>query len=157
MLPVIINGNSGNLAHSFLQALQQALHNYELDDIMPETHFSAAVETIERWRAEYPDTFQKFTSMLTTDVDKYIRKLTMNDEEAYQTFVDLHPQLTAGSIFNPFVTANVVDVYDKVNTALKAKGYSGMYVVYDEFGKYLETSISRTTESEMKLLQDFCR
>lgn len=155
MLPVIINGNSGNLAHSFLQALQQALHNYELDDIMPETHFSAAVETIERWRAEYPDTFQKFTSMLTTDVDKYIRKLTMNDEEAYQTFVDLHPQLTAGSIFNPFVNANVVDVYDKVNTALKAKGYSGMYVVYDEFGKYLETSISRTTESEMKLLQDF--
>ncbi len=155
MLPVIINGNSGNLAHSFLQALQQALHNYELDDIMPETHFSAAVETIERWRAEYPDTFQKFTSMLTTDVDKYIRKLTMNDEEAYQTFVELHPQLTAGSIFNPFVNANVVDVYDKVNTALKAKGYSGMYVVYDEFGKYLETSISRTTESEMKLLQDF--
>lgn len=155
LLPVIINGNSGNLSHSFLQALQQALHNYELDDIMPETHFSAAVQTIERWRTEYPDTFQRFSSMLNLEVDQFIRKLTTNDEEAYQSFVELHPQLTAGSIFNPFVNANVVDVYDKVNTALKAKGYSGMYVVYDEFGKYLETSISHTTESEMKLLQDF--
>ena len=155
LLPVIINGNSGNLSHSFLQALQQALHNYELDDIMPETHFSAAVQTIERWRTEYPDTFQRFSSMLNLEVDQFIRKLTTNDEEAYQSFVELHPQLTAGSIFNPFVNANVVDVYDKVNTALKAKGYSGMYVVYDEFGKYLETSIFHTTESEMKLLQDF--
>lgn len=155
ILPVIINGNNGNLSHSFLQALQQALHSYELDDIMPETHFSAAIETIERWRLEYPETFHKFVSMLTMSEDTFIRKLTANDEDAYQTFVELHPQLTAGSIFNPFVNANVVDVYDKVNTAMKAKGFSGMYVVYDEFGKYLETSISRTTESEMKLLQDF--
>ncbi len=122
---------------------------------MPETHFSAAVETIERWRTDYPDTFQRFSSILNLEVDQFIRKLTTNDEEAYQTFAEMHPQLTAGSIFNPFVNANVVDVFDKVNTALKAKGYSGMYVVYDEFGKYLETSISRTTESEMKLLQDF--
>lgn len=155
LLPVIINGSSSNLSHSFLQALQQALHSYELDDVIPETHFSSAIDTIERWKSEYPETFKKFASILTVSEDSFIRKLTMNDEDAYQTFVELHPQLTAGSIFNPFVNANVVDVYDKVNTAIKAKGFSGMYVVYDEFGKYLETSISRTTESEMKLLQDF--
>ena len=30
-----------------------------------------------------------------------------------------------------------------------------MYVVYDEFGKYLESNISSATESETKMLQDF--
>ena len=38
---------------------------------------------------------------------------------------------------------------------LKDKGYNGIYVVYDEFSKYLESSINTTTESDIKLLQDF--
>lgn len=155
LLPVIINGNSGNLAHSFLHAVQQALRSYELEDIMPETHFSAAIETIERWEKEYPETFDKFCTLIPESVTTFKQRLANSDERTYRSFVDIHPQLTAGSVFNPFVNANVVDVYDKINTALKAKGFSGMYVVYDEFGKYLETSISHTTESEMKLLQDF--
>lgn len=155
LLPVIINGNSRNLSHSFLQALQQALHNYEIEDIMPETHFSAAYETIQRWKNDYPETFNKFVELIPVSEDVFLQRLLNNDEPTYQCFVELHPQLTSGSLFNPFVNSNIVDVYDKVNTALKAKGFSGMYVVYDEFGKYLETSISRTSESEMKLLQDF--
>ncbi len=155
LLPVIINGNSGNLAHSFLHAVQQALRSYELEDIMPETHFSAAIETIERWKKDYPETFERFCGLISVPETTFIQRLANSDESTYRSFVDIHPQLTAGSLFNPFVNANVVDVYDKINTALKAKGFSGMYVVYDEFGKYLETSISHTTESEMKLLQDF--
>ncbi len=57
LLPVSITGNSGSLTQSFLGALQQALKLYGLDDIMPETHFTAALNTIDlyhlciyRWR-----------------------------------------------------------------------------------------------------------
>ena len=42
-----------------------------------------------------------------------------------------------------------------MNAALKDKGFNGMYVVYDEFGKYLESNIASATESETKMLQDF--
>ncbi len=48
-----------------------------------------------------------------------------------------------------------METYCEVNRQLKDRGYTGIYVVYDEFGKYLETSISQTSESDMKLLQDF--
>ena len=155
LLPVIINGNSGNLTQSFLGALQRALKLYSLEDIMPETHFVAALNTIKMWEEQYPETYIKFTQRIGTKPEKFKKALQANDISAYRTFNDLYPNLTAGSVFNPFVGFNIVDVYDKVNIALKDKGFSGMYVVYDEFGKYLESNISSATESETKMLQDF--
>lgn len=155
LLPVIINGNSGNLTQSFLGALQQALKLYDLDDIMPETHFVAASNTISMWKEKYPDTYKSFKNKIGMKIDKFTKALSANDVNAYQKFNEIYPELTAGSVFNPFVGFNIVDVYDKVNTALKDKRFTGMYVVYDEFGKYLESNIASATESETKMLQDF--
>ncbi|MBP1566711.1 MAG: hypothetical protein J6A58_13285 [Oscillospiraceae bacterium] len=155
LLPVIINGNSSNLTQAFLNALQQALKLYNLEDIMPETNFKAAINTLRLWKTDYPDTFKTFKKLINQDISKFIRELTLNTSSAYKKFVDIYPSLTAGSTFNPFVGFNVVEIYDNVNSSLKSKGYSGMYVVYDEFGKYLESSIGVATESETKMLQDF--
>ncbi len=155
LLPVIITGNSGSLTQSFLGALQQALKLYGLDDIMPETHFTAALNTIDRWEEQYPETFQRFSKMIGKDLKKFKKALSNNDVTAYQKFHDLYPELTSGSEFNPFVGFDVVNVYDNVNTTLKSRGFTGMYVVYDEFGKYLESNISTATDSDTKMLQDF--
>ena len=154
MLPIIINGNSGNLTQSFLNALQQALRIYELEDIMPETHFKAAVNTIERWKNYYPDTFKAFEKAIGIKADKFIKELLGNNIEAYNKFNACYPSLTSGGTFNPFVDFDVVDVFDKTNTALKNKGFSGIFIVYDEFGKYLEASIATASESDTKFLQD---
>lgn len=155
MLPVIINGNSGSLTQAFLGALQQALHNYGLEEIMPESHFLAAVETIKRWKKDYPKTYKAFVESIDGDAKGFINQLSANSISAYERFVEIYPNLTSGSVFNPFVGFDVVYVYNKVNDALANKGYSGIYVVYDEFGKYLESSMKNATESDMKMLQDF--
>ena len=49
----------------------------------------------------------------------------------------------------------MVDLYEEVIKALKTKGYTGIYVVYDEFSKYLENHITDATKSDTKVLQDF--
>lgn len=36
-----------------------------------------------------------------------------------------------------------------------SKGFTGMYVVYDEFSKYLEANITEASLSDTKMLQDF--
>lgn len=38
---------------------------------------------------------------------------------------------------------------------MKQYGYSGLYVVYDEFSKYLEANITEASLSDTKTLQDF--
>ncbi|WP_370809580.1 hypothetical protein [Ruminococcus callidus] len=142
------------MTQAFLSALQKALRFNGLDDIMPETHFQSAVNTIDRWKSDYPETFAQFSSLLDVSTEEFIEMLRDNNIEAYQKFIEIYPDLSAGGIFNPFFSNNVVDIYDNVNTEIKKRGYCGIFIVYDEFGKYLESNISTATDSETKMLQD---
>jgi len=74
---------------------------------------------------------------------------------AYKDFIELYPSLTSGGAFNSFSGLNVVEVYEKTVAALVGTGYAGVYVIYDEFSKYLETNIADASVNEIKLLQDF--
>lgn len=155
ILPIVVSGNSTSLTQSFLSALQQALSEEDLSDLMPDTHFIAAVTAINNWRDHYPKTFEKFSDLLDDSIDGFILKLKEFDVDAFTTFQRLYPQLTSGSEFNPFLGFDVVDLYEKVIDKLPEKGYSGAFIVYDEFSKYLESSISSASLSDIKLLQDF--
>lgn len=50
---------------------------------------------------------------------------------------------------------DVVELYESVAKSLKSKGYTGLYVVYDEFSKFLEANIVDASVSDTKMLQDF--
>ena len=155
LLPVVISGSSYNLMQAFINALQQSLNAAELDDIMPDTNYKAAADTVAMWKKDYPDTYAEFTQKIKMKSDVFLSKLDQHDIKAYQTFVSLYPKLTAGSVFNPFACSDVIEVYDNVCAAICERGYDGIYVVYDEFGKYLESSITTAAESETRFLQDF--
>ena len=155
LLPIVVSGSSSSLTQSFLFALQQALNNENLNDIMPDTHFTASINAIESWRTDYPETYEQFESELEMPVDQFILELKEYNVEAYEKFLELYPKLTAGSTFNPFLGFDVVELYEKVVDKLTSKGYEGVYIVYDEFSKYLESSIGNATISDIKLLQDF--
>lgn len=155
LLPIIVSGSSSSLTQSFLSALQQSLKEENLSDLMPETHFLAAVNAIELWKNEYVDTYNKFVDELNEPVETLIISLKEFDVNAYDTFKSLYPKLTSGSEFNPFLGFDVVELYEEVVKQLKPKGYDGVYIIYDEFSKYLEASIANATVSDTKLLQDF--
>ena len=155
LLPIIISGSNASLTQSFLNALQQTLENTNLNDLMPETNFKASINTIEMWKRNYSDTYEKFTQTLSEPIDNFILALKEYDVNAYERFEKIYPTLTAGSTFNPFIGFDVVELYEKVVDKLKTKGYDGVYIIYDEFSKYLESSIANATISDIKLLQDF--
>lgn len=155
ILPVIINGTATNLNQSLLSALQRTLTKFDLLDVLPETNFQAAVEVLRRWQKDFPKTYSAFKKLLGEPVKNFIGRLENFDAEAYATFERIYPALTAGSVFNPFLGFEAVELYESVAKSLRAKGYSGFYVVYDEFSKFLEANIGRVSVSDTKMLQDF--
>lgn len=156
LLPVVINGNSQSLAQSFLYALHLTLKNKEFENLMPETHFESAVKMIEKWENEYPETLEKFNNLASEKSGEFKRQLLTYNSDFFAEFEKLYPSLTSGSEFNPFSGFDVVEVYEKVCKKLCETGnYDGIFVVYDEFGKYLESSIAQATVKDTKLLQDF--
>lgn len=155
ILPVIINGSSTSLSQAFLLALRRTLSQYGLLDIMPETDYKAALAVIDRWEAKYPETYSKLSTMIDGPIDIFRGSLEDYDNRAYETFERIYPMLTAGSVFNPFLGFDVVELYENAVKGLKARGFSGVYVVYDEFSKYLEANIAEASVSDTKMLQDF--
>ncbi len=156
LLPIVINGNSQSLSQSFLYALHLTLKRREFENLMPETHFESAAKMIEKWENEYPETLEKFNNLASVKAAEFKRNLLNYDSDFFEEFEKLYPSLTSGSEFNPFAGFDVVDIYEQVCKKLCESGkYDGIFVVYDEFGKYLESSIAHATVKDTKLLQDF--
>lgn len=155
ILPIVITGSNTNLTQAFLLALQRTLSDNGLLDIMPETNYRAAISVIQRWESKFPDTFLLFSNAIDKPVSSFIEDLSNFDITAYEQFERIYPSLTAGSSFNPFLGFDVVELYESVAKSLKPYGYSGLYIVYDEFSKYLEANITEASLSDTKMLQDF--
>lgn len=155
ILPVIITGSNTSLSQAFLLALHRTLSMNGLLNVMPETNYKAAVNVIEKWKKEFPDTYGKLKDTLDKPVNKFVEELQNYNIQAYEKFEKIYPTLTAGSVFNPFIGFDVVDLYEEAVKGLKSKGYTGIYVIYDEFSKFLEANITDASVSDTKMLQDF--
>jgi len=155
ILPVVITGSNISLPQAFLIALQRTLSENEMLDVMPETNYKAAVQTITRWEIDYPEVYKKFQAEIDEPLKGFVEKLESFDTIAYARFEKIYPELTAGSVFNPFLGFDVVELYEAAVKGIKKKGFTGIYVVYDEFSKFLEANISEASVSDTKMLQDF--
>ncbi|MBB6215080.1 hypothetical protein HNQ80_001169 [Anaerosolibacter carboniphilus] len=154
LLPVIIQENGLDLRQSLLLAVREALERENISELMPKTFFHSAIEHIYFWKNNYSDTYDKFIDAVE-DGEKFIYNLEMYDEHTYLHFTDLYTKITSGGRFNPFNTIDVAEFYEEIVIKLKEKtDFDGIYIIYDEFSKYLEGSLSRNTANEIKILQD---
>ena len=76
---------------------------------------------------------------------------------ALQLFKEIYPKVTAGSEFNPMALADALPLYKSVSEKLVDEyGYSGIYIVFDEFSKFIEGQNNIAAGTNMHLLQSMC-
>lgn len=159
-LPVIINDTKGDLNQAFLGALSDALKRENLEELAPDTFFSEAIRRTEEWEKEYPDTFQAFIKALKSkayDIEKLRTDLKLFSKSALDVFKEIYPTVTAGSSFNPLAISDVLPLYKSVSDVLvEDYGFAGIYIVFDEFSKFIEGLDGTNAGHTMKLLQDMC-
>lgn len=155
LLPVVIQGSGMGIRQSLLFGLRKALESVDLGNYMPSTYFRAAIQTIDFWKKNYPDTYENFSSSISCSVSDFIEELSSFNNKIYEEFLAIYPTLTSGSEFNPVNGMDVVSLYSEVSKKIKENGYDGIFVIYDEFSKYLEGNIKKITGDEIKTLQDF--
>lgn len=157
LLPVIINPNAGTLAQAFVRSLSQALKKENLQDVVPDSYFSEALSIIEQWKKLYKKTYAEFCRVLGPEAKDLIRGLKAYNYRALDKFRAVYPSLTSGSAFNPVIDDDVISVYRSVNRTICEKyGYDGIYIIFDEFSKYIEGHSENGFSTDMKTLQDVC-
>ena len=160
-LPVILNvSSSANLEQAMIKSLFQVLHQEKLFDAMPDSYFSMAIKTIDQWKEQYPNTYEALCDSLVKhheDIESLIVGLGMYDQEKLELFRKIYPSLTSGGVFNPIINEDAVAVYRSVNRRLHDRyGYKGIFIVFDEFSKYIEGHTEAGFAEDMKTLQDIC-
>ena len=157
LLPVIINTSSGDLSQAFVRSLNQALKREKLSDVVPDNYFSKALFTIAQWEKHYPDTYDAFQKAFQNHPEAVMNGLEAYDYDSLSRFKEVYPTLTSGSEFNPEIEDDALTVYRSVNKQLCGKhGYDGIYIIFDEFSKYIEGHTAEGFSADMKTLQDLC-
>ena len=156
----MITDTTGDLKQAFLYGLNDALKREGLLDLIPDTYYSIALERIADWEKNYIDTYAIFEQEISSyGISMSVLKadLKMYSREALDLFRSIYPKVTAGSEFNPMVVSDVLPLYKSISEKLVEEyKYRGIYLVFDEFSKFIEGQNGMAVGANMKLLQDIC-
>lgn len=149
-LPVIINNNeSDDLTQNFMIGLRTALCNEGIEDLIPQSAFSECIAQLIAWEnSEDIELVKLCEKTVKCSVKKLKVALSNFDKKAYDKFLNLFECVNHGYKFNPLYGSDFASIYDSVAKALKHYGYKGIFVVFDEFGVFLE---NKTLDFNVKL------
>lgn len=158
LLPVIISNNSSDdLNHNFLLSLRNSLLDHGIQNIIPNSAYSEAIDIVNEWEKQNNSSFDIFKECkisLDIDFNKLKEGLLKFDEEAFENFKKLFKCVNHGFQYSSFISSDFSLTYMDVSQKIKEYGFSGIFVIYDEFGVLLENQ-DQNFVSKLNKIQSF--
>lgn len=151
-IPVLINGKSGTLAKIMSQAIQHALQQAD-QHIITASETTAILQAVDRWKEFYPEaylTFLKYLGNLDVQEDYWRSQIKACNEEMIRQFIAFYPSVTAGTTWSFDYESNFIENLGTLAGELESRQL-GLFIVYDEFGRFLQ---SLDTAELFKNMQD---
>lgn len=142
LLPVVISNNSfDDFNQNFMLSLRNSLSDNGIKNIIPSTAYSEALNLLSTWENKITNDFDILNKCYETTNSSIVdlKKGLKNYELIYyKKFEDLYSCVTHGCKFNPLSSNDISAVYSDVAMKIQEYGYVGMFVIFDEFGVFLE-------------------
>jgi hypothetical protein len=154
-LPVIITGKQGEFSKNVLDAVLETLTRANISFTLP-GESKKVVESVENWKLNFPDTYKRFEKAVTSKgltMDEWIASVSQGNEDEIEWFRTGYPYYTSGAIFlreSDFAYTEQLQIL--LNQLLQQ--HLGIYVVYDEFGRFLQGAEITTLSKKMQEIQD---
>jgi hypothetical protein len=160
LLPVLLSGDEGSLSVALTRALTRTLLQSGLGDLRPRTQFQAALSTIDLWERTYPSVYNQLDDRLLqaeTSMAELRQGLETLQPEALSLFESLYPDLTAGARFDIYAGQPLTEAFHHTVSALREVNdrYDGIIIIWDEFGRFIESKVGEAFGPEAALLQSF--
>lgn len=156
LLPVIINSNYDNIVQSLQIALNDSLIREGLDDIIPRSAFDVCLSLLDKWEEKdnvKEEVLLQCEKLHKIDLARLRKGLKQYSQSAYKQFETLYNCVNIGLDFNPLVNNDIVKIYSDISVTLSQFGYSGIFIIFDEFSKFLENHTSHLMY-DLKIIQD---
>jgi len=154
-LPVILNGYEGAFRQSVLSAIIRTLRENRLSITVPGV-VSRILSVIDIWQNDYPKTYENFLKLLheyKKDLELWRLELLSFNEKEVEWFKSIYPSLTSGA---EFIIEYEEDFISQIRYVLGEldKKNMGIFMVYDEFGRFLQNMHIGQVHQTMQDIQD---
>lgn len=157
LLPVVIQSGYENLSQAFLISLKTALSRENIDIDRDDTFFEACTSLLNEWKINHPNLKEKAEIILAEkglSLEELEDQLNHYSQNGLEEFLDLYRILTYGVEFNPLSSKDPIQVYKRTIRSLNQIGYSGLFIIFDEFSKSISGD-SLEVAKRLKIIQDF--
>lgn len=158
LLPVILSGNEGSLVPALMKALSRALVQHGISELRLDTQYEAALHVIRLWETNFPNAYQKLEALLLDkrySLHELLENLQNFESGALTLFEQLYPEIAAGAQFDQTAGATLDSLFHAAAEGVKSFGYTGILIIWDEFGRFLESTIGDAFGQEAAQLQSF--
>lgn len=154
-IPIILNGYEGEFRSAILSSIVREIRKQNIDIVVPGI-VSSIISTIDLWRRNFPDTFNTFQNILKEDgrdFKEWLVEVENYNKESIDWFKGVFPKLTSGVElpidYNKDFREQVKFVIDELS-----KENLGIFLIYDEFGRFLQNLDASEIHEAMQDLQD---
>ncbi|UAL53609.1 hypothetical protein [Metabacillus dongyingensis] len=154
-LTVALNGNEGRFRYAILDSIIRTLNENKVDIILP-GQYGKIIQTIDLWKQEFPQTYREFKKKLKEekkDLQLWRLEILNRNKDEIEWFMQVYPTLSAGAEFFIDFKEDFIGQLSFVLQELK-KLNIGLFIVYDEFGRMLQTLDSLQVHETMQDIQD---
>jgi hypothetical protein len=154
-LPIMITGKTGDFESIILNSIQAKCEENGVV-LTFKNDIAYILELINIWEQSFPDVYMNFKNQLQQSqdsVEQFKEELNNESDSAILLFKEIYPSIAFGTAYNNphkiAFTEQLQHIFEQL-----AKKKVGLLIVFDEFGRFLQTVSNTKIHLTMQQIQD---
>ncbi|MCK6255460.1 hypothetical protein LCY76_02320 [Fictibacillus sp. KIGAM418] len=154
-LPILITGKTGDFESILLESIQRKCEENGIG-LTLKNDIVYILELIDIWEQDFNDIYVSLENHLQKSqytIEQFKEELNNNSESAVHLFKEIYPTIAFGTVYyNPHkiaFTEQLQYIFEQL-----AKKKAGLLIVFDEFGRFLQTVSNAQIHLTMQHIQD---
>ncbi|MEG0314883.1 MAG: hypothetical protein RR646_06450 [Erysipelotrichaceae bacterium] len=153
---ISLNGNEGRFEEILRNKMRTAIIENKLKINFPGIE-NDIISAIDNWKSYYEDTFIKLEENIqhqyNLNIKEFCNGIIEGNNDYINYFQEVYPLLSSGAHFTLSNNYNITSLLECILPQLQAKKL-GLFVIYDEFGRYLDGLEEQEIGSFMETMQN---
>ncbi|MHA6260032.1 hypothetical protein ACXYMX_08955 [Sporosarcina sp. CAU 1771] len=154
-IPITLSGREGVFSDVVITSIIDELRERGISVQLPGER-NRVKKIVNEWYKEYPNTYKELSSLLETrnqKPDTWLKIIEGGSSTELNWFKSVYPNLSSGASFPTDNGGSFIEQIEIILDKLKKENI-GLFIVYDEFGRFLQTIDHQEVYKAMQDLQD---
>lgn len=154
-IPVTITGRSGDFEQIILNSIQKSLTEYEIAYTL-KNDATYITSLLDRWEEQHPEMLENLARILEEHDIKMMgfrNSIALGHDEAILLFKNIYSEIAFGMSYHNPLKMNFSEQLEYILDLLE-KQNMGLFIIFDEFGRFLQTVPNTKIYETMQQIQD---